>query len=314
MRKHTRRLPSVCVLLALLLALLAAANVRAPRTTGDATPVIGLVISPTEDDWQDTVYAAVRASLKEDGYEVFEMTCSRGQEAQIGALRALIVYRVDAIAFCPVVESGWDNVLSEAARQGVPLVTFGKALKTKSDARLAAVHYDYYTEACRGGALVASAADDGMVAELYGTVGCSICKEMTRGTREALDAQGLTIGYSVCGDFMRSRGKEIVESLLKNGYPLAAIISQNDAMTLGAVDALREADMQPGALPILSFGGGRMALALYEEGWIHTLVQCDPTSLGRAVCDAVRALTASDGAPPDAYFAHTSLFYGGDAE
>ena len=36
------------------------------------------------------------------------------QENQIAAIRRFIAYKVDVIAFSPIVEDGWDNVLLEA--------------------------------------------------------------------------------------------------------------------------------------------------------------------------------------------------------
>ena len=62
-------------------------------------------------------------AAEEHGFKVLEMPVERTQEAQIEAVRALIVYQVDAIAFTPLVESGWDNVLREAKSASVPLLS-----------------------------------------------------------------------------------------------------------------------------------------------------------------------------------------------
>lgn len=42
------------------------------------------------------------------------------QANQIKALRSFIAYKVDVIAFSPLVETGWDTVLGEAKAAAFP--------------------------------------------------------------------------------------------------------------------------------------------------------------------------------------------------
>ena len=43
------------------------------------------------------------------------------QERQIQDIRTFIAYKVDMIIFTPLQESGWDSVLKEAKRAGIPV-------------------------------------------------------------------------------------------------------------------------------------------------------------------------------------------------
>lgn len=85
-----------------------------PEKENAHVPVLGIVTTAAEDDRREAQSEALVHAAEEHGFKVLEMPVERTQEAQIEAVRALIVYQVDAIAFTPLVESGWDNVLREA--------------------------------------------------------------------------------------------------------------------------------------------------------------------------------------------------------
>lgn len=71
------------------------------------------------------------------------MPVERTQEAQIEALRALIIYQVDAIVFTPLVESGWDNVLREAKSASVPLIAVDRSVRGVEGVPLYHIGFDY---------------------------------------------------------------------------------------------------------------------------------------------------------------------------
>ena len=99
-------------------------------------PVLGIVTTAAEDDRREAQSEALVHAAEEHGFKVLEMPVERTQEAQIEAVRALIVYQVDAIAFTPLVESGWDNVLREAKSASVPLLSIDRAIRGVDDVPL----------------------------------------------------------------------------------------------------------------------------------------------------------------------------------
>ena len=122
-------------------------------------------------------------------------------------MRALIVYQVDAIAFTPLVESGWDNVLREAKSASVPLLSIDRAIRGVDDVPLQHIGFDYASLAEQAAdALLQQRMPRDGVLELYGTVNASDAREIARGCRASLEEHGLTVTYSLCGDGMRSRG------------------------------------------------------------------------------------------------------------
>ena len=104
-----------------------------PEKENAHVPVLGIVTTAAEDDRREAQSEALVHAAEEHGFKVLEMPVERTQEAQIEAVRALIVYQVDAIAFTPLVESGWDNVLREAKSASVPLLSIDRAIRGVDD-------------------------------------------------------------------------------------------------------------------------------------------------------------------------------------
>lgn len=88
--------------------------------------------------------------------KVLEMPVERTQEAQIEALRALIIYQVDAIVFTPLVESGWDNVLREAKSASVPLIAVDRSVRGVEGVPLYHIGFDYAGLAERAAAVLSA--------------------------------------------------------------------------------------------------------------------------------------------------------------
>ena len=107
-----------------------------PEKENAHVPVLGIVTTAAEDDRREAQSEALVHAAEEHGFKVLEMPVERTQEAQIEAVRALIVYQVDAIAFTPLVESGWDNVLREAKSASVPLLSIDRAIRGVDDVPL----------------------------------------------------------------------------------------------------------------------------------------------------------------------------------
>ena len=263
-----------------------------PAKEASYVPVLGIVTTAAEDDRREAQSEALVHAAEEHGFKVLEMPVERTQEAQIEAVRALIVYQVDAIAFTPLVESGWDNVLREAKSASVPLLSVDRAIRGVDDVPLQHIGFDYTALAEKAtAALLQKRMPQDSVLELYGTVNASDAREIARGCRACLEAHGLTVTYSLCGDDMRSRGYEIMEEMEDHLDEIGYIFAQNDAMALGAVDYLRSHDRQPGKdVLICAFGGGAELRELQKEGLVAVIGALDDMQLAELTAEAAQQI------------------------
>ena len=74
-------------------------------------------------------------------------------------------------------------------------------------------------------------------------------------------------------------------------YPdINVLVSQNDDMTFGAIEAMRSRDIEPGTdIIIISFDAVREALEMVRDGFINVDVECSPL-LGPYVDELIRKM------------------------
>ncbi|AGH73638.1 substrate-binding domain-containing protein [Edwardsiella piscicida] len=128
---------------------------------------------------------------------------------------------------------------------------------------------------------------------LTGQPGSSSNIERSKGIRDSLKAGGeqYRIVTDQTGNWMRSEGMRIVESVL----PALAkrpqvILSANDDMALGAIEALQSQGLQPGDVLVTGFDAVPEALARVRDGWMAVTADQRP---GYAVQTAMSQLVAN---------------------
>ena len=95
-----------------------------------------------------------------------------------------------------------------------------------------------------------------------------------------------------CGDFTPAKGKEVMKEFLRDYPDIDVVVSQNDDMTFGALEAIHEAGLTTGIrgdIMIISFDAVREALELVEQGEINADIECNPEQ-GEAVAEVIRKL------------------------
>ena len=291
---------ALCIALALLLALTGCAGKQ--ESTGDnASIVVGFSQLGAESSWRIANTVSMEQAAKEYGFSLMMENANQKQEKQIDAIRSFIAYRVDVIVFSPIVETGWDNVLTEAKQAGIPVILMDRMIATQDDSLYTAyVGADFYAEGCRAGEYLVRKADaigaeHLRIAEICGTTDSTPMRDRQRGFMDVIGKdQRFEIVDSVDGDFLRSKGEECMRDLLQKygADGIDVIYSHNDSMTLGALDVLESLD-NPAAKDIIliTVDGEKEAVEALKAGRLNCVVQCTP-HLGPAVMKMVGDLKA----------------------
>ena len=99
-------------------ALAGSATARPVAHQRAAAPIVlGFSQVGSESGWRTANTKSVQSSAKAAGINLKFSDAQQKQENQIAAIRSFIQQHVNAIAFSPVVESGWD---ASSARPSVP--------------------------------------------------------------------------------------------------------------------------------------------------------------------------------------------------
>jgi galactofuranose transport system substrate-binding protein len=74
-----------------------------------------------EGDWRPAFSKDMQEEAKKEGIDLKFADAQGKEEEQLKAVRAFIAQKVDAIIIAPVVVTGWDQVLQEAKKAGIPV-------------------------------------------------------------------------------------------------------------------------------------------------------------------------------------------------
>lgn len=270
--------------------------------TNEDVLIVGFAQLGSESGWRvgnskDVIDAAERA-----GIQLMYKNAEQKQENQIKAIRSFIAYQVDVIAFAPIVEDGWDNVLQEAHDAGIPVLLADRYVNVTDESLFAGfVGSDFLEEGRAAGRFLqekAEGLEQVRIVEIAGTEDSTPMKQRAIGFREILAPDPrFEIIHSVSGDFLRSRGKECMENILAQTHDIDVLYSHNDAMTLGAIEAIEAAGLTPGEdIIIITIDGEQGAIDLLKQGKINCVVECTPM-LGDLIMDLAAKLAAGEEIP-----------------
>lgn len=265
---------------------LIAAALSLPTFVALAAPLtMGFSQVGAESEWRTANSASIKAAAKEAGVTLKFADAQQKQENQVKAIRSYIAQKVDVIAFSPVVESGWDTVLKEAKAAGIPVILTDRAVKVADPSLYVTFIGSDFVEEGRKAAkwLVERAAKTPNAAlnivELQGTVGSAPAIDRKKGFEEGIKANPkLQIIRSQSGEFTRAKGKEVMESFLKQrDKKIDVLYAHNDDMAIGAIQAIEEAGLKPGVdIVIISIDGVRGAFEAMKAGKLNVTVECNP--------------------------------------
>ena len=307
----------ICLLLSLLLCLLLFGCAKEPAPEAkQPSVVVGFSQLGAESSWRIANTESMEKAAKEAGFGLMMENANQKQEKQIDAIRSFIAYRVDVIVFSPIVETGWDNVLSEAKQAGIPVILMDRMIETQDDSLYKAyVGADFYAEGVRAGEYLVRKADalgaeHLRIAEICGTTDSTPMRDRHRGFMDVIgkDAR-FTVIDSVDGDFLQSKGEECMRELLEKygADGIDVVYSHNDAMTLGALNVLEKTDAAATKnMIIITVDGEKDAVDALKAGRINCVVQCTP-HLGPSVMKLVREMTAGK-EPPKVYHPEEGAF------
>lgn len=265
-------------LLAAALSLSAAAALARPL-------VMGFSQVGAESEWRTANSASIKAAARAAGITLKFADAQQRQENQVKAIRSFIAQKVDVIAFSPVVESGWDTVLKEARQAGIPVILTDRAVKVADPSLYASfIGSDFVEEGRKAGRwlLERAAKTPGAalnIVELQGTVGSAPAIDRKKGFEEVIKTNPkLQIIRSQSGEFTRAKGKEVMESFLKQrDKKIDVLFAHNDDMAIGAIQAIEEAGLKPGVdIAIVSIDGVRGAFEAMKAGKLNVTVECNP--------------------------------------
>ncbi|MCA8280026.1 ABC transporter substrate-binding protein [Burkholderia cepacia] len=286
-------------------ALVAAATVFAHGALAQQKPItLGFSQVGAESAWRTANTVSVKGAAKDAGINLKFSDAQQKQENQIRAIRSFIAQKVDVIAFSPVVESGWEPVLTEAKAAHIPVILTDRAVDVKDPSLyVTMIGSDFLEEGRRAGHWMEehykNDAGPINIVELQGTVGSAPANDRRAGLLEVIkNNPKFKVIASQSGDFTLAGGKQVMEAFAKTyGKQINVVYAHNDDMALGAIQAMEEAGIKPGKdVSVVSFDATKGGFQAMIAGKINVDVECSPL-LGPQLMSAVKDVVAGKQLP-----------------
>lgn len=245
------------------------------------------------------------AFTQENGYFLIYNNARQRQENQLKAIRSFISQRVDYIIFSPVVETGWETVLQEAKEAGIPVILMDRGVDVEDDSLyVTCVGSNFVEEGEKAGHWLDKELsrqrrvhEEINIVVLAGTEGSSSQLGRTIGFDSvAQEHENWNILEQKCAEFTSTKGKEVMRGFLRKYSDIDVVVSQNDDMTFGAIEAIKESGRTVGVggeIMIISFDAVESALEMVADGTINVDIECNPNQ-GEYLLQVIGMLKAGE--------------------
>ena len=254
-----------------------------------------------ESDWRTANTDNVNAAIEAAGWELVYSDGQQKQENQIAALRSFITQGVDYILFTGVVNTGWEEVLTEVNEAEIPLILLDRIPDCADQIEyVAAFGGDFIEEGYRmvkwaGEYMKTIGMETANVVIMEGTTGASAQVDRTTGNLKALEEYpNMKLVGQQSGNFTRAEGQAVMEAWLKSIEKIDVLFCQNDDMALGAIDAIKAAGLVPGQdIIIVGCDSVKAAFDAIVAGEMNATIECNPL-YGPFVVDFINRLEAGE--------------------
>lgn len=283
--------------------------------------ILGFSQIGSESAWRTRNTQSIFEAAEINDIQIIFDDAQQKQENQLKAIRSFIVYQVDVIAFVPIVEDGWDNVLTEAKEAGIPVIVVDRQINADSSLYAGFLGENGVEEGQKAANFLVEKCRENKntinILELSGTENSSVVRDRAKGFRNIISRDSkFKIIHSENGDFLRSRGKEIGENLIQQtadsnkniltdglyyqGQKIDAIYSHNDSMTLGLLDSIENYGIDTTNTIIISIDAEQKSIDALKAGKLNCVVECNP-NLGPMLMHLVKQIEHNNTIPAKTY-------------
>ncbi|SRR5579862_7342 len=236
----------------------------APLDAADK-PKIAVIVSTLNNPWFVVLAEAAKAKAVELGYDATVFDSQNDTAKEASHFENVIAGGYKAILFNPTDAEGSVANVRKAKAANVPVFCVDREINA-TDAATAQLLSDNYSGCVAlGQYFVKQVGKEGKYAELLGLVGDNNTWNRSKGFHSVVDRfPGLKMVAQQSADFDRAKALDVTESILQKDPGLNAIFCGNDAMAMGAYQALVSAG-KADKVKVFGFDGADDVVKLIAE-------------------------------------------------
>jgi ABC-type sugar transport system substrate-binding protein len=246
---------------------------------------VAVVVSTLNNPWFVVLAETARDRAKELGYEVTVFDSQNDPAKESTHFDNLISSGYGAVLFnCTDAEGSIANV-RRAKAAGIPVFCMDREI-TANDAAMSQILSDNYSGCVAlGQYFVEQVGETGKYVELLGIVADTNTWNRSKGFHSVVDRYpGLKMVAQQSAEFDRSKALEVLESILQANPDIDAVFCGNDAMAMGAYQALLAAG-KASKVKVFGFDGADDVVKAVAEGKIAATVMQFPKTMARTAAE-----------------------------
>jgi ribose transport system substrate-binding protein len=249
--------------------------------SADANKKMAVVISTLNNPWFVVLAESAAERARELGYEanIFDSQNNSAKEAE--HFDNIIAMKYDAILFNPTDADGSVLNVKRAKEAGIPTFCMDREINSR-DAAVTQLLSDNFTGCVKlGQYFVRSLNKSGNYVEILGLVGDNNTWNRSNGFHSVVDEfPDLHMLAQQSADFDRNKAMDVMETIMQANPDIDAVFCGNDAMAMGAYQAVRAAG-KANDIQVFGFDGARDAILGIADGKIQATVMQFPVLMSR---------------------------------
>ncbi len=272
-------------------------------TTVLASPAFATKIGVSMDKFDDNFLTVLRNSMADyaktqPGVTLQIEDAKDDVSKQISQVQNFIANGMDAIIVNPVDTSATAAITKAAADAGVPLVYVNRepadvdklgpkaAFVASNEAESGTLETKQICKLLGG---------KGNILVMEGVLSNQSAVQRTKDVHEVIsapDCSGMKIVAEQTANYDRTQAQNLMTNWLSKGLKFDAVVSNNDEMAIGAIQAMKSAGMDTKSAIVGGIDATQDALASMKSGDLKVTVFQDAAGQGKGAVDAALALAA----------------------
>jgi len=246
---------------------------------------IAVVVSTLNNPWFVVLGEAAKARAIELGYDATIFDSQNDTAKEAANFENIIASGYKAIVFNPTDANGSIANVRNAKDAGIPVFCIDREINS-TNAAVAQILSDNYSGCVKlGQYFVKQVGENGKYAELLGIVGDNNTWNRSKGFHSVVDNYpDLKMVAQQSAEFDRAKALEVMESILQANPDLTAVFCGNDAMAMGAYQALVAAGKEK-QVKVFGFDGADDVVKLIAEGKIVATGMQFPKLMARTAAE-----------------------------
>lgn len=246
---------------------------------------IAVVISTLNNPWFVVLGETARDRAVELGYEATLFDSQNDTSKEAAHFDNVIAAGYGAILFNPTDAHGSVANVKRAKEAGIPVFCIDREINS-TDAATAQLLSDNYSGCVElGKYFVEQVGKEGKYVELLGLVGDNNTWNRSKGFHSVVDRyKGLEMVAQQSADFDRNKALEVMESMLQSHDDISAVFCGNDAMAMGAYQALLGAG-KADSIKIFGYDGSADVVQSIADGKIAATVMQYPKLMAKTAAE-----------------------------